>query len=230
MAEQKNKTPVVALPPAGGFKAHAANPNTIMSRKLLDTYFQTFDYPFVRHHIDSFDNFIAQDIPAIIKANNPFMLLKQLIPGTNQYMYRVEVFIGGLEGNEIEIGTPTISLQKTKEVRVLFPNEARLRNLTYSSTVYANVLVRVTYNNPSTAAGGAAGGGGGGGDADRLEDDEDKPMIQEYKRMPLFQIPILLHSRCCILRFRASIGTCSGGVIPAPLANRAASPRLAIAR
>ena len=200
--EEKKKTPIVPLPPvgeggSGGFKAHAANPNTIMSRKLLDTYFQTFDYPFVRHHIDSYDNFISQDIPAILKANNPFMLLKQLIPGTNQYMYRVEVFIGGLEGNEIEIGTPTISLQKTKEVRVLFPNEARLRNLTYSSTVYGNVLVRVTYNDPSAPPGG--GGAGGGGDADRLEDAEDKPMIQEYKRMPLFQIPILLHSRCCIL-------------------------------
>jgi DNA-directed RNA polymerase II subunit RPB2 len=191
MEKQTQKTPVVALPSvgtgAGGFKAHAANPNTIMSRKLLDTYFQTFDYPFVRHHIDSYDNFISQDIPAIIKANNPFMLLKQLIPGTNQYMYRVEVFIGGLEGNEIEIGTPTISLQKTKEVRVLFPNEARLRNLTYASTVYANVLVRVTYA-------GAEGGGQGEGEAT-----ENQPMIQEYKRMPLFQIPILLHSRCCIL-------------------------------
>ena len=188
----ENKTPVVPLPPSSPTKAHSANPHTIMSRKLLDTYFQTFDYPFVRHHIDSYDNFISQDIPAIIKANNPFLLLKRLNPATNQYMYRVEVFIGGLEGNEIEIGTPTISLQKTKEVRVLFPNEARLRNLTYSSTVYANVVVRVTYNNPSSPQ---AEGKEGAAEGDA----EEGPMIKEYKRMPLFQIPILLHSRCCIL-------------------------------
>ena len=95
----ENKTPVVPLPPSSPTKAHSANPHTIMSRKLLDTYFQTFDYPFVRHHIDSYDNFISQDIPAIVKANNPFLLLKRLNPATNQYMYRVEVFIGGLEGN-----------------------------------------------------------------------------------------------------------------------------------
>ena len=155
-------------------KAHSVNPNTIISRKILETYFKTFDYAFVRHHVDSYDNFIAQDLPAIIKANNPFLLLKQLVPTTNQYTYRVEVFIGGLDGNEIEIGTPTISLQKTKEVRVLFPNEARLRNLTYSSTVYANIHVRVTIQ---------------GGE----------PITREYRRMPLFQIPILLHSRYCIL-------------------------------
>ena len=187
-----------ALPSIGGI-AHSANPNTVLSRKILNSYFQTFDYPFVRHHIDSYDNFIAQDLPAIVKANNPFLLLKQLIPGsgpsgTPTYMYRVEVFIGGLEGNELEIGTPTLSLQKTREVRVLFPNEARLRNLTYSSTVYANILVRVTYTNPSASAEAKEGEG----DAPKgLE--EDNVMTQEYKRMPLFQIPILLHSRYCIL-------------------------------
>ena len=177
----------VKLKPVSTVTAHAANPNTILSRKLLETYFQTFDYPFVRHHIDSFDNFIIQDIPAILKSNNPFLLLKELIPNTNNYMYRVEVFIGGESGNEIEIGTPTISLQKAKEVRILFPNEARLRNLTYSSTVYANVLVRVTL-----------GGEAQGADAD-ADAQPTNIITREYKRMPLFQIPILLHSRSCIL-------------------------------
>ena len=93
-------------------------------------------------------------------------------------MYRIEIFVGGLNGDEIDIGTPTISLQKTKEVRVLFPNEARLRNLTYASTVYANVLVRITISMP----------------------DQD-PLVtnREYNRMPLFQLPLLLHSRFCLL-------------------------------
>ena len=72
------------LKPVSNTKAHSSNPNTIMSRKILETYFKTFEYPFVRHHIDSYDNFISQDIPAIIKANNPFLLMKQLIPNTNK--------------------------------------------------------------------------------------------------------------------------------------------------
>jgi DNA-directed RNA polymerase II subunit RPB2 len=168
-------------------KLHAANPNTIVSRKLLETYFRTVDYPFTRHHIDSFDQFVTQDIPAILKSNNPFLILKELDPQTNSYMYRVEIFIGGLGGDEIEIGTPTIALQKAKEVRVLFPNEARLRNLSYASTVYANVLVRITINLPQVK-------GAGSEAAQPLE-----PIIREYKRMPLFQLPILLHSRFCIL-------------------------------
>ena len=178
------------LNPVSTTKAHSSNPNTILSRKLLETYFQTFDYPFVRHHIDSFDNFLVQDIPAILKANNPFLLLKQLIPNTNTYKYRLEIFIGGISGTEIEIGTPTISLQKTREVRVLFPNEARLRNLTYSSTVYANVYVRVTL---------APEGNKTEGQEDQTQGEEGNILTREYKRMPLFQIPILLHSRACIL-------------------------------
>lgn len=171
------------LPKTSELKLHSANPNTLLSRKLLDTYFKTTDYPFTRHHIDSFDQFVAQDIPAILKSNNPILLLKELNPSTGTYMYRVEIFIGGRTGEEIEIGAPTIALQKGKEVRILFPNEARLRNLTYSSTVYATIRVELTITLPDQAAAAAAA----------------EPIILEFKRMPLFQLPILLHSRNCVL-------------------------------
>ena len=178
--DEQPPPPLQALPKISELKLHSANPNTILSRKLLDTYFKTTDYPFTRHHIDSFDQFVAQDVPAILKSNNPILLLKELNPATGVYMYRVEIFIGGRTGEEIEIGAPTIALQKGKEVRILFPNEARLRNLTYSSTVYATIRVELTITLPDQPA--AA-----------------EPIVMEFKRMPLFQLPILLHSRNCIL-------------------------------
>jgi DNA-directed RNA polymerase II subunit RPB2 len=162
---------------------NTSNPNTLLSKKILEKYFSTFDYPFTRHHLDSFDQFISQDMPAIIKSNNPLLILKELIPNTNKYMYKVEIFIGGEEGKDIYIGTPTLSLQKTKEVRLLFPNEARLRNLTYASTVYADVIVKVTMTFPLAAEG----------------ENSREPVLREYKRMPLFQMPIPLHSRYCVL-------------------------------
>ena len=166
------------LPETTEIKIHAANPNTALSRKLLELYFRTYNYPFTSHHIDSFDQFVTEDLPAILKSNNPILILKELIPRTNTYMYRVEIFVGGENGEQIEIGTPTISLQKTKEVRVLFPNEARLRNLTYASTIYANVLVRITIT---------------------MADQEPIVTLREYNRMPLFQLPLLLHSRFFII-------------------------------
>ena len=39
-----------------------------LSIYLLDTYFKTQAYPFTKHHIDSYDQFLGKDLPALIKA------------------------------------------------------------------------------------------------------------------------------------------------------------------
>jgi len=156
-----------------------------VARSLIDTYFRTTPYPYTRHHIDSYDQFLQSDLVSIVQSQNPVLLLKELLdPADNTYRYRVEIFIGGETGTEIEIGTPTVSLQNTEEVRLLLPNEARLRNLTYASTVYANILVKITY---TTMDGG-------------VKTSRDiSPAANTFQKFPLFKIPIMLHSRYCIL-------------------------------
>ena len=167
---------------SGEIKLHSANPNTVLSRKLLQTYFKTVDYPFTSHHIDSYDQFISQDIPTIIRASNPLLVMKNdpEVKEADTFKYKTEIFIGGESGTEIEIGSPTLSLQRASEIRLLFPNEARLRNLTYASTVYANIFIRITIATPPGA-------------------EPIEPLTKTFTRMPLFQIPILLHSRFCLL-------------------------------
>jgi DNA-directed RNA polymerase II subunit RPB2 len=153
-----------------------------LSRELIDRYFRTVPYPYTRHHIDSFDQFLQQDLISIVKSQNPILILKDLInEKTNTYKYKVEIFIGGENGNAIEIGTPTISLQNTEEVRVLFPNEARLRNLTYASQVYADIIVKIAYTDVTGAV------------------KDLSPPPETFQKMPLFKIPVMLHSRYCIL-------------------------------
>jgi len=117
-----------------------------LSRDLIGKYFLTTLYPYTNHHLSSFDQFLQQDLVSIVNAQNPILILKDLIDkDTNTYKYEVKIFVGGESGNAIEIGTPTISLQNTDEVRVLYPNEARLRNLTYASSVYADIVVKIKY-------------------------------------------------------------------------------------
>ena len=153
-----------------------------LSRTLIDRYFRTVSYPYTRHHIDSFDQFLQQDLISIIKSQNPILILKDLInEKTSTYKYKVEIFVGGEDGTALEIGTPTVSLQDTEEVRVLFPNEARLRNLTYSSNVYADIVVKITY----TASTGQVM--------------DLSPPPETFQKWPLFKIPIMLQSRYCIL-------------------------------
>jgi DNA-directed RNA polymerase II subunit RPB2 len=151
------------------------------ARALIDTYFKTTTYPYTRHHIDSFNTFLAIDMINIIKTT-PILLVKDLIPNTNRYRYKVEIFVGGETRTEFEIGTPTISLQNGADVRLLFPNEARLRALNYASTITANIRVHVTYT----------------ADAQAAPVFLDIPS-ETFQNIPFFKMPIMLHSGYCIL-------------------------------
>jgi DNA-directed RNA polymerase II subunit RPB2 len=184
-----------------------------LSEHLLKTYFHTQDYPFTRHHIESYDQFLSQDLPAIIRAENPIILLHDPIGDTNQYTYKAEVFVGGMNADNIYVGTPTVTLKDSQEVRLLFPNEARLRNLTYSSTVDADIVVRITHTFPSRE---------GRGLESRvivMDPAADEATYGYLRRFPLFRIPIMLHSRYCLLHgkpqvFLKEVGECrydSGG-------------------
>ena len=156
-----------------------------LARSLLHKYFQTNEYPYTRHHIESYDQFLTKDLISIINSQNPILILKDLIEGTNIYRYKVEIFVGGKDAANpaIQVGNPSISLQNTEEVRLLFPNEARLRNLTYASTIYADIYIRITTTDFPQ----------GGG--------QPQSNVSEvtYERFPLFKIPIMLHSSACLL-------------------------------
>ena len=156
-----------------------------LARSLIDKYYRTNEYPYTQHHIQSYNQFIQKDLSAIIRSNNPILMLKDLIkhPSVhNQYTYRVEIYVGGLDANDIIIGTPTVSLQNTEEVRVLYPNEARLRGMTYTTTVYTDIFVRITHSFVN--------------DRNMLE---SVVYEQPFKSYPLFKLPVMLHSNLCAL-------------------------------
>jgi DNA-directed RNA polymerase II subunit RPB2 len=170
--------------------ASTSNQHREVAKVLIDRYFKTTPYPYTRHHIDSYDQFVGTDMLSIIQAKNPILILKDLInPEDNTYRYKVEIFVGGESGTEINIGTPTVSLQNTEDVRLLFPNEARLRNLTYSATVNANIAIKITYTEIVA----------GQKQVVRL----DVP-LDAFQAMPLFKLPVMLHSRYCVLHNKPS--------------------------
>ena len=161
-------------------------------RRLLDQYFQTTSYPYTRHHLDSYNQFLESDLPAIIQSHNPLIVVKdQIKPG--QYEYTVEIYIGGADGKALNIGTPTIQHMGGEEVRLFFPNEARLRNLTYSAGIFADILVRVKFA--------------------RGQDGQSTVKEVLLPNRPLFEIPVMLHSKACLLNnkpneFLRSVGEC----------------------
>lgn len=157
--------------------------------KFLEKYFTETDFVLTRHHIDSYEQCVFDEIPTIIHSNNPIVFLKEPLDADGTvFAYRVEVFIGGdaptPDKLALTISPPVVTLDKGNTVRRLFPNEARLRNMTYSAQINADILVRVTFTRP----------GGAGAAGSYVIEVKDMPLIRGF---PLFRLPILLRSKLC---------------------------------
>lgn len=153
---------------------------------FLEKYFQ--ENGLTRHHTDTYDKCMFEEIPTIIHTANPIVFLKDPIDKDNGiFGSRVEIFIGGDVPTPAEmaltISPPVISLDDGRTVRRMFPNEARLRNMTYSAQVSADILIRSTF----TVSGSTIPG---------TYDTVPGPSMR-IPAFPLFRMPILLRSRLC---------------------------------
>ena len=64
---------------------------------IIDSYFKDNPNILVKHHIDSFDDFILKGIPRILRENNPVMIMQHQIKNTTQYERTVKMYMGGKE-------------------------------------------------------------------------------------------------------------------------------------
>lgn len=140
--------------------------------RVIQSYFQDHMYPFTKHHIDSFREFIRTHIPATIKTYNPITMVKYT--DAKELQLKVEVFVGGEDASKIYIDRPTMYDTSGTQL-LLTPQEARLRNLTYQMNLYADVLVKYT------------------------QDENEEPTSKVFERVLLGAIPIMVHSDPCIL-------------------------------
>ena len=151
---------------------------------FLEKYFSENDFALTRHHIDSYEHCVFNEIPTIIRASNPLVFLKEpLDKDKTIFAYRVEIFIGEPSSGSpgITISSPVVLLDEGNTVRRMFPNEARLRNTTYAAQINADILIRITFTRPNDAGG-------------YTSDVKEAPLISAF---PLFRLPILLRSKLC---------------------------------
>ena len=98
-----------------------------MARHVIDTYFQDTLNPMVRHHLDSFREFLDVKIPRFIKASNP----RSHIVDDNRTL---RVYIGGKSGDKLKYKSPV-----DEEGNAILPHKCRLENKTYSFDIYATI-------------------------------------------------------------------------------------------
>jgi DNA-directed RNA polymerase II subunit RPB2 len=139
------------------------------------------------HQLESYNAFIFKELPELIHAENPITILKEPLDATNGiYKYKTEIFIGGEADTAtslgLDVGPPILTLDSGTTIRRMFPNDARIRDLTYAATFRADILVRLTFSFPS-------------------ETDQGVYTTQvkdlSFKNFNLFRIPILIRSKLC---------------------------------
>ncbi len=104
-----------------------------IARHVFDTYFSNVTNPLVRHHLDSYSDFLNKKIPTFIQGLNPAVNLDL---GDNRV---IKVFIGGKDGKEIKYLPPTDPFGNA-----ILPHTCRLENKTYAITVKVAMDVEYT--------------------------------------------------------------------------------------
>ena len=145
---------------------------------ILDLYFKNHRYPFTGHHLDSYREFIKNQIPYIIKSYNPITMIKY--DDNKEEVFKIEIFIGDREGDALSVSRPIIYEDGCP--KLITPYDARMRNLTYETHIFADVLVCITSK------------------------DGDKQNVENvsFKNVAIGSIPIMLHSDICILKNQGS--------------------------
>ena len=178
---------------------------------IIDSYFKTIKNNLVNHQIDSYNMFIIERIPKVVRQFNP------ITSYYNDNQVKIDIIIGGSldndnniinDGKGIYISKPVLNNLKQyenenkeqvfkNELKQLYPNEARLKNLTYSINIYFDVYV--VYNNIKYKYINL-------NKTDDINDEYqwveiDNPKYKDYKseKLNMGNIPVMLKSKLCVL-------------------------------
>jgi len=160
-----------------------------ISWKLIDKYFTENPNNLVAHHLESYNDFFNGGIHSIFRENNPIRFVQRA--DDVEKPSEAHLYLGGKDGSKIYFGKPII--YDDRKTHYMYPNDARLRNMTYGVTVHYDVdVVFVTYDDKGT----------------RNEETMTLP-----DKIYLGRFPIMLQSDLCILKslskeVRFNMGEC----------------------
>ena len=122
---------------------------------IIESHFKDDPQSLVRHHTESYNDFFNSGIYKIFKETNPIRIQSKYDPnlarydpvtettnselGYGEYRSQALLYLGGKDGSRIYFGKPVIYDEGRSHY--MYPNEARLRNMTYSMTVQYDVEI-----------------------------------------------------------------------------------------
>jgi len=123
--------------------------------KIIDSFFKSDSQRLVRHHIESYNDFYSSGIFQTFRDKNPIRIQSRYDPnlarydpntgktnpelGFGEYRSQALIYMGGKDGSRLYFGKPIIYDEGRSHF--MYPNEARLRNMTYSMTIHYDVEI-----------------------------------------------------------------------------------------
>lgn len=108
--------------------------------RVINKYFEENPQYLVAHHIESYNDFFHKDIFDIFKNKNPIQIMSAFDDKIGDYKHKCNLYIGGRTGKRIYFGKPMIH-DTERGAHYMYPNEARLRGMTYGMTLHYDVEV-----------------------------------------------------------------------------------------
>ena len=144
---------------------------------IIESYFQGQQLErFVRHQLESYNNFVGYQIIKTIEMFNPVHIVSEQDFDPASKKYSLEIFI---TFDNFHIYRPQIH-ENNGAIKLMFPQEARLRNFTYASAMTIDINIKYVVRT-----------------GQNLENTQTF-----YKSLPKIHIgklPIMLKSNICVL-------------------------------
>jgi DNA-directed RNA polymerase II subunit RPB2 len=142
---------------------------------IIDSYLESNPNFLVKHQINSYDDFVKNQFPVILQQYNPIVIYHGYNEDFNKHDTEVRVYF-----QDCHFSKPIIH-ENNGSTKEMTPQEARLRNLSYQSNVYANMKIEViSYQ----------------GEKLEIIQKQDKVI----KNVLIGKIPIMLKSCFCVLK------------------------------
>jgi len=104
---------------------------------IINKYFEENPQTLVRHHIESYNDFFEKGIFQIFKEKNPITIQTRFDEKIDDYRSKCILHFGGKNTDKIYFGKPVI--YDDNNSHFMFPNEARLRDMTYGMTIHYDI-------------------------------------------------------------------------------------------
>ena len=115
-----------------------------ISWNLIDKYFSDNPNNLVAHHLESYNIFCNSGINKIFHENNPIRFIEKEDEERNsEKRNECLLYLGGTDGSRIYFGKPVI--YDDTHTHYMYPNDARLRNMTYGTSIHYDVDIEFIY-------------------------------------------------------------------------------------